>query len=276
MGLPQPVTTAGRVALQSLLAAPARALLCLDYDGTLAPIVDDPERAWPASGATEVIRRLAGSIGAVAVVTGRPAPVAASLLGLTASEPANLFVFGHYGLQRRSSRGDLTVDDWFDASQIDAVRDELPALLREVGAPEGVAIEDKGESLAVHVRRADNPDDAFALLRGPLGTLADHHGLRLEPGRMVLELRPDGVDKGLAISRLAREVAATTVCYAGDDLGDLAAYDALDRMRDEGVAALKICSGSDEVAELKERADLVLAGPAELVAFLQGLAERLT
>ena len=182
---------------------------------------------------------------------------------------------GHYGLQRRTSSGEIEVPEWFDAAPVQAVRDRLPAVLREVGAPDGVAVEDKGESLAVHVRRANDPDDAFALLREPLAALAGAHGLRLEPGRMVLELRPDGVDKGVAIARLAAEVAAQVVWYAGDDLGDLAAYDALDRLRENGVATLKICSGSDEVTELRERADLALAGPAELVAFLQGLASTL-
>lgn len=272
MGLPQPATSAGREALRSLVAVPERALVCLDYDGTLAPIVDDPERARPASGAVDAVRRLAAVVGAVAVVTGRPAAVAAALLGLTDDEPANLFVLGHYGLQRRTPDGRVELAASYDASRVQAVRDRLPTLLREVGAPDGVAIEDKGESLAVHVRRTTNPDDTFGLLRAPLTALATAHGLRLEPGRMVLELRPEGVDKGVAIARLAADIAATTVCYAGDDLGDLAAYDVLDRLREDGAAVLKICSGSDEVAALKGRADLVLAGPAELVGFLNDLA----
>ena len=272
MGLPQPVTAAGRDALHALLAAPARALVCLDYDGTLAPIVDDPEQAWPASGAVDVVRRLAGVVGAVAIVTGRPAAVAAAMLGLADDEPANLLVLGLYGLQRRTRDGGVELAASFDAGPVQAVRQRLPTLLREVGAPDGVAIEDKGESLAVHVRRTTNPAEAFRLLRAPLAALAAAHGLRLEPGRMVLELRPDGVDKGVAIARLAAENGATTVCYAGDDLGDLAAFDALDRLREGGVAALKICSGSGEVTALKTRADLVFAGPVELVRFLNDLA----
>ena len=115
----------------------------------------------------------------------------------------------------------------------------------------------------------------FALLREPLATLARAHGLRLEPGRMVLELLPDGVDKGVAIARLAADMDATTVCYAGDDLGDLAAYDALERMREDGAATLKICSDSDEVAQLRDRADVVFSGPVEVVGFLHELADTL-
>jgi trehalose 6-phosphate phosphatase len=231
--------------------------------------------ARPAKGAVEVVRRLAGLVGAVAIVTGRPAQVVVKLLGLTAQERDNLVVLGHYGLQRWTASRGVRLVDTFDSAAVQVVRGELPNLLRDVGAPEGVAIEDKGESLAVHVRRAANPDDAFASLREPLAILARSHGLRLEPGRMVLELRPAGIDKGVAVEELAAELGATAVCYAGDDLGDLAAYDALDRMRAKGTPALKICSGLDEVIELRERADLVFSGPPELVGFLIELAETL-
>ncbi len=273
MRLPEPVTSSGRAALQHVVREPARSLICLDYDGTLAPIVADPDRAFPAAGAVAVVRRLALSVGGAGVVTGRPAPVAIALLGLTPADPDNVFVLGHYGLQRWTPSGGVRVDDAFDPAVIDEVRRRLPALLREAGAPEGVAIEDKGESVAVHVRRTTNPDDALATLRGPLESLARSHGLRLEPGRMVLELRPAGIDKGVAVERLVAELDAQAVCYAGDDLGDLAAYDALDRLRDQGIAALKVCSGSAEVPQLKDRADLVVAGPAELVGFLNALAD---
>jgi trehalose 6-phosphate phosphatase len=255
-----------------MLAVPSHLVIGLDYDGTLAPIVSDPDQAHPAPGAAEVVRRLAVSVGAVAIVTGRPAPTAVRLLDLRANDPDNLFVLGHYGLQRWTPAGDVRVAATFDPTAVAAARDRLPSLLRKVGAPSGVVIEDKGESVAVHVRRTANPDDAFATLRGPLATLARAHGLRLEPGRMVLELRPAGIDKGIAMETLVGETGATAVCYAGDDLGDLAAYDALDRLRDQGVAALKVCSGSAEVRQLRERADLVLDGPAELVGFLEGLA----
>jgi len=275
MGLPEPATSSGREAVRALIAAPAKALVGLDFDGTLAPIVEDPALARPADGALTAVRRLAASVGAVAIVTGRPAPVAVGMLGLTDDDPGNMFVLGHYGLQRWTPRESILVAETFDAAAVAAVRGRLPSLLREVGAPDGVAIEDKGESVAVHVRRTVNPDDAFALLRGPLALLAGSHGMRLEPGRMVLEVRPSGVDKGTAVEGLVREVGAAVVCYAGDDLGDLAAYDALDRLRERGIAALKICSGSDEVPQLRERADLVLDGPAELVGFLEALADRL-
>lgn len=60
--------------------------------------------------------------------------------------------------------------------------------------------------------------------------------------------------------------------YAGDDLGDLAAYDAVDRLRGEGVPGLLVCSG-DEVPELASRADLVVPGPRQVAALLAAIAE---
>ena len=273
MPLPIPATAAGAEGLRALLASPANALVGLDFDGTLSPIVADPALARPATGAVQVVRRLAGVAGTLAVITGRPAVTAVRLLGLDADAPANLVVLGHYGLQRWSAAtGVVTVSAAHEAG-VAAVRAALPGLLASSGAPTGTAIEDKGDSLAVHVRRTADPEAALAALREPLRGLADVHGLRLEPGRMVLELRPPGIDKGVALESLATQRAARAVCYAGDDLGDLAAFDALDRLRGRGVRGLAICAGSAEVPELAARADLVVDGPAGLIALLAAVAD---
>jgi trehalose 6-phosphate phosphatase len=74
--LPESATVAGRSGLVALIAEPARALVAVDFDGTLAPIVVDPDDARPASGAAEALAALAARIGTVAIVTGRPATVA--------------------------------------------------------------------------------------------------------------------------------------------------------------------------------------------------------
>ncbi len=68
--------------------------------------------------------------------------------------------------------------------------------------PAGVRIEDKGDALAVHTRGAADPDAALAGLRGPLQALAERTELMLEPGRRVIELRPPGTDKGMALTEL--------------------------------------------------------------------------
>jgi trehalose 6-phosphate phosphatase len=66
------------------------------------------------------------------------------------------------------------------------------------------------------------------------------------------------------------------VLYAGDDLGDLPAYTAVDKLRADGTPGLLVCSGSDEVTELRERADVVADGPEGVVALLRTLADHLS
>ncbi len=156
-----------------------------------------------------------------------------------------------------------------------AVRAELPGVLDRIGAWQGTWIEEKGRAVAVHTRRATDPQAAFESLREPLADLATRHGLIVEPGRMVLELRPPGMDKGVALLEYVREVGAEAVLYAGDDLGDLPAFAAVDKLRSDGVPGLLVCSGSSEVAELAERADLVVDGPAGVVGLLRALADQL-
>lgn len=93
---------------------------------------------------------------------------------------------------------------------------------------------------------------------------------------MVLELRPPGVDKGVALTAYLRETGAGSVLYAGDDLGDLPAYDAVDELRAHGVPGLLVCSGGDEVPELAARADLVVPGPGAVTGLLAALADAVT
>ncbi|MCQ0023292.1 trehalose-phosphatase, partial [Streptomyces somaliensis DSM 40738] len=152
-------------------------------------------------------------------------------------------------------------------------RAELPGVLERAGAGPGTWIEEKGRAFAVHTRRAADPQGSFDALTGPLADLAARHGLVVEPGRMVLELRPPGADKGRALLEHVRETGAQAVVYAGDDLGDLPAFAAVEELRAAGVPGLLVCSGSDEVRALAARADLVLDGPAEVVALLAALAE---
>ena len=278
--LPVPATAAGREGLAAIVANPVRALIGLDFDGTLAPMTAEPSATIAHPGASPAIRRLAASVGTVAVVTGRPPEVAATILGFTAvGPPPNVFVVGHYGLETWTSAAGVVRLAGVDLGPIDVLRTELPVLLRDVGAPAGTAIEDKGASLAVHVRRTDDPRSAMELLRVPLEHLAVVHGLRLEPGRLVLELRPRGAeaagtDKGTALTSLVHARAARSVCYVGDDLGDLAAFDALADLRAAGVPGLGIFSGPADLAEVAEvaaRADLALAGPGAVVGFLDAL-----
>jgi len=276
MSIPEPRTTAGSAGLAALLKEPARAVIALDFDGTLAPIVANPERAYAHPGAVDALARLAPRVAAVVVLTGRPAEVAVRLGGFAgAADLDRLIVLGHYGLERwDAATGALSAPE--EHPGVAALRPQLA----ELRLPEGARIEDKGHALAVHTRRAADPDAALARLDAPLRALAAQHGLAVEPGRMVLELRPPGMDKGVALTALLRELEAGSVLFAGDDLGDLAGYAAVEALRaDAGLPGLLVCSapatGEPPVAALADRADLVVPGPDGVVALLTALADQL-
>jgi trehalose 6-phosphate phosphatase len=270
--LPTPATAAGRSGLDAVLRRPARAVIALDFDGTLAPIVADPEQARAHPDAVPALAALAPKVAAVAVVTGRPADVAVRNGGF-AGVPGleHLVVLGHYGAERWDA-GTGTVSAPAPHPGVAAARAELPGFLDRVDAGQGTWIEEKGRAVAVHTRRAADPQAAFEALRAPLTDLAARHGLIVEPGRMVLELRPPGMDKGVALLEYVREISAECVLYAGDDLGDLPAFAAVDELRSDGTPGLLVCSGSDEVTELRERADVVVDGPEGVVGLLRTLA----
>jgi trehalose 6-phosphate phosphatase len=261
-----PHTEHGRAGLAAVRSSPRTALVALDYDGTLAPVVARPECAVPASGAVEALTRLAPLVGRLALVTGRPADVVVRLAGLDGID--GLEVLGQYGAQRWSGG---VLDTPPELPGVAGVRAALPALV----AGEGAHVEDKGISLVVHTRTAPDPVGALARLRGPVGELAVRAGLELHPGRLVLELRPPGYDKRSALLSLCAP-RPSVVVFVGDDRGDLPAFDAVDALRGEGVPGLLVCSGSDEgPAELRERADLVVDGPTGVVDLLDQLIEAL-
>ena len=128
--------------------------------------------------------------------------------------------------------------------------------------------------MAVHTRQAADPQAALDRLRAPLTELAARHGLTVEPGRMVIELRPRGMDKGQALKTLLAERQSGAVMYVGDDLGDLAAFGAVRALRATGIPGLTVCSSSAEVSALAAEADLVVDGPDGVVALLNAHSRR--
>ena len=127
----------------------------------------------------------------------------------------------------------------------------------------------------MHTRGTADPAGALAGLADPLAGLAAATGLICEPGRLVIELRPPGTDKGAALTALAAERKSGAIMFAGDDLGDLAAFAAVRALRAAGHPGLTVCSASGEVTELSAEADLVVAGPGGVVALLGALGRAL-
>jgi trehalose 6-phosphate phosphatase len=132
-------------------------------------------------------------------------------------------------------------------------------------------VEDKGLAVAVHTRRLPDPEAAFDALLEPLRDLAARHELTVEPGRNVIEVRSPGMHKGLAVRTLVEELAARAFLFAGDDLGDLEAFEALDELAAEGLATLRVCSASREQSALVPLSDVVVTGPEGVLELLARL-----
>ncbi len=263
-----------------LVARAGGVIVGLDFDGTLAPIVDDPDSAHIHPDAPRVLTDLAAVVRAVAVVTGRPARQALALGGLDAVGDAigdagrELYLFGQYGNERWSSTNRRIVSPRPPAGLASFAR-ELPRVLREADAGDAY-VEDKGLAVAVHTRRLADPDDAFQRLVKPIGRLAERHGLTVEPGRRVLEVRSDGMHKGLVVEYLAEHLEIGGFLFAGDDLGDLQAFEAVLDLRRRGLPTLLVCSASMEQPALRDLADVVVDGPDGVMAFLQELTQDAT
>lgn len=264
-----------RARFDDVLAVLDRTAVGLDFDGTLSPVVDDPEQARIHPEAPAVLVDLADRVGSVAVITGRPARQAVSLgdlddLGARMQDHgADLFVFGQYGNERWSSVVPRIVSPRPPAGLANFER-ELPKVLAKAAAAEAY-VEQKGLAVAVHTRRLPDPAGAFHRLKEPLAELAAKHRLSIEPGRNVIEVRSGTMHKGIALRTFVSEQQAAGVVFVGDDLGDVEAFEAVRSLRDEGLPGLVVCSASEEQPDLVELADVVVDGPDGVVEFLQGL-----
>jgi trehalose 6-phosphate phosphatase len=264
------MSPAGRRGWDAIVADPGRALIALDYDGVLAPIVPVPTEAVPAPGALDALRRLAPRVGTLAVVTGRPAAVAVELGGL--EEIPGLIVEGQYGAERWVA-GELTTPA--DPPGVVAAKRTLPGALAAAGADPAVWVEDKRLALVVHTRRTADPDAELARLTPAVTAVAEAHGLEPHPGKMVIELRPPGFDKGGVLRRLAADRHPGAVLFAGDDIGDLPGFAAVRELREAGTPGLTVASASPEAAAVAEAADVAVDGPTGIVALLTRLADAL-
>jgi trehalose 6-phosphate phosphatase len=251
--------------LGQLARDPAATVLLFDFDGSLAPIVDHPDDAVALPRAAPVLATLAATFGRVGVVSGRPVEFLARQLPVAA-----LALAGLYGLELvhdGTRELDPRAERWLPA--IAAAADEADARLP------GVLVERKaGLSVTLHWRTAPERE---AEIRAVGAELAAEHGLDAPlRGRRALELRPPvPVDKGTAVETLADGFAHAL--FAGDDAGDLPAFDALDRLVASGAlrTAVRVGVRSGEApAAILERADLVVDGPDDLLVLLGQLAER--
>ncbi|MBS1843877.1 MAG: trehalose-phosphatase [Actinobacteria bacterium] len=270
-GEPQTTPAAWQGLLEPLRAEPRKAAILTDFDGTLAPIVQDADAAALPDGAREILSRLIGRYGMVGAISGRRAADVRNRVGLdgvayAGNHGLELMMPGETEPKADPSVGDREGDAAGFMAAVDGRRLE-DAELR---------LEDKGPIQALHWRGAADEAGAEAVAR-EIGVEAGRAGLEPHWGRKVLELRPvGGGGKGAAVASILAEDGVDRVVFAGDDRTDVDAFRRLAELRDAGelVAAIRVgvlsAEGPPEVAE---EADLTVQGPAGWLEILAWLAE---
>jgi trehalose 6-phosphate synthase/phosphatase len=236
------------------VAETERLLVALDFDGTLAPLVDRPEDARATIRARGAIERLASSDDTrVAIVSGR----ALDSLNQVASPPDGTLLSGSHGVELQLDAGVATID-LRDAEL--AKLERLSEILDDVAAEaDGAWIEQKPAGRALHTRKL-NAEAGTALQKVAREKVAGELvGITVRTGKAVLEFAVRSSDKGESLTRLRQHVGATATVYVGDDVTDEDAFAALDADdigvkvgQGKSIATFRVRSPED-VAELLER-----------------------
>ncbi len=193
-------------------------LLAFDFDGTLAPIVDDPS-APAMRPRTRHLLAEAAQLYPCAVISGRPEQDVMRLLaGVTV-----WYVIGNRGMYPAPELERLCAD----------VARWEEALAPRLSALQGVSIENKGVSLAVHYRRASDRERSREEIAAAAAVLPGR--VRVVQGKEVVNLLPeDGPDKGGCLQRVLRHLGCSATLYVGDDETDEPAF------RVEGVTGVRV------------------------------------
>ncbi len=208
-------------------AAPAlntteRMAVFLDFDGTLVHIADHPDLVHVPASLLTTIQEVHDQLdGALALISGRSIADLDALLA-----PLQLPVAGVHGIEHRNGSGEQLA---VSATAIpDVIRQRMTKL---AAVDEGLRLEDKGKSLALHFRQAPARE---ALIRAELQEIFTDLGqdFILQDGKMVLELRPSGADKGTAVTRFMSEppFAGRRPIFIGDDITDEDAFRIVNQM----------------------------------------------
>lgn len=274
-------THAGAAFAQVVAASPTKTLLAFDFDGTLAHIVQRPQDARMVEASADALETLANAGIQIAIISGRPVDTIVELADAH-NRPGlkNAMIFGQYGAEHLNmATGTRHIPQ--PPEGITQARAELEAA---IASHPGAHVEDKGLAIAAHVRETANPDEVFLQIEDDARNIASAHNLTVEPGRYVWELRGATVTKGDALAALIEEVQPEVVAFAGDDLGDLAAFAVLEDLRaaanmpGEGAttapppATCIVISGSAEAPQLQDLADILCDGPDGVAKWLRAIA----
>ena len=254
--------------LTPLLNAKRFGLFC-DFDGTLSPIVDQPEAAEITPKNKQRLIDLKDKTAVIAIISGRAVADIAVRVGID-----GLTYVGNHGLER-----------WRDGKRAAAEAaqpylDEISRAAEDVKARllPGMQLEDKEVTLSIHYRQTAEPDEVREQFLPAAEEIARQHGLKLFEGRRIFELRPPiALDKGSAFRALVREFRLDAAIFIGDDVTDTAAFQAAAELRWGGECQAYSVGVVDRETpqSVVELSDISVSGVEGVSSLLSWLNEKL-
>ena len=241
--------------------------LVFDIDGTLSEIAPTPGEAHLYPGAANYLKE-ASTHAHVGIVTGRGIKDGARMVNVE-----GLTYVGTHGLEW--SQGLPTthsIELVKEAEPYVEPGEKLLDFAEQSLVPEipGLIVQRKAVGGTLHYRMARDPEQARTQLLAALEEPARQQHMRLGEGKRVIEiLAPLTINKGVALRRFVKQFGLHGLIFAGDDRTDLNGFYEVERLRQEGFAALAIAvQHQDTLPELLEHANIVVQGVKEMVQLL--------
>ncbi|HTK06154.1 MAG TPA: trehalose-phosphatase [Ktedonobacteraceae bacterium] len=248
--------------------------MVFDIDGTLSPIAPTPDEARLFPGVVSLLEQ-ARHLAHVAIMTGRAIDNGAAMVNVE-----DLTYIGSHGLEwSEGLPANHTVQISAEAMEyIEPCQQLLTLAEQQLADLPGILVERKNIGGAIHYRRSPDPEQARKTILARLEQPARTDHLRLSEGKRVVEVKtPLAVNKGRALRTFVEHFALRGILFAGDDRTDLDAILEIERLRQEGLAAVAIVvQHADTPPELLEHADVIVQEVDGMVHLLAEIVQKLT
>jgi len=239
--------------------------LLTDIDGTISEIAPSPGDARVTTECRESLAVLVQHVAVVAAVSGRSVEDARKMVGID-----EMVYIGNHGYETWSD-GKLMA-----APGVEGYSDRIKVVLKEFNrliSMDGLIIENKGFTASIHYRRCRNSDDVYAAIIPVIDKLAIDNGLKVNHGKMVVELRPPlDISKGTSVISLIGKRGLCGAVYLGDDMTDVDVFNAFHRTELPFRGLTIGVVGEETAPEVENEADFTVNGVRDVERFLRQVA----
>ncbi|MDI9618865.1 trehalose-phosphatase [Methanothermobacter sp.] len=248
------------------LKNPSRTAIITDIDGTISEIAPTPSEARVDEEMREVLRRISERYSLLAFISGRPVHEALRMVGVQ-----DAIYVGNHGLEyiiNGRYKRFREVEEYIPIIRKCALK------LKEKSPDENIIFEDKGICYSIHYRQCTDPELTEKRIMDILREMSESRGIRVDHGRMLVELKPPvEYNKGFIVRKIIEESDVSSAVYLGDDVTDADAFRELRKLESERkIKTASIIVLSKEIPdEIKDSASFYVSGVPEVLRFLKWL-----